>query len=366
MASARYTITENDVLYYLHIHKTAGTSFTQIIIDNLGLERVYQPTSAYEFLTTPPEVVAKTRFLVGHLYHDITPVFTRNPLIITTLRDPIERTISQYAQIHRAANHYAHEWVKNQSLLEYLKDPRSLSIYANLQTRHIGAELNVAKMAAELDPAVREQQLEPHMLQYTNERRNDPRLLETAQQRLESYAFVGLTEQYDESVEVLCDTFGWALPDYPKVMNVGGNRPTDIPQEALDIIYENTRLDADLYETGKRILQARYQESVNQHPERARKASTINVNNLDQAAKRIAQQQSMLDNVQAYNAALEKQLADYDAETKRLTVELNRLYQIENSFGWRFILRVSSLRRKLIPEGSPIENAYQKIRNRFA
>lgn len=373
MSVPRYTITENDVLYYLHIHKTAGTSFTQLIIDNIGVEASYQPTSTYQLLTTPPEIIARTRFIVGHFYQDLTPIFTRNPIVITTLRDPVERTISQYAQIHRAANHYAHEVVKNQSLLEYLKDPRSLPIYANLQTRQIGLDINIAKMAAEIDPKVLEQELEPHILRYASTRYNDPRVLEAAQERLESYAFIGLTEQYDESVEVLCDAFGWELPITPKVLNVGANRPNDIPQEALDIIHENTRLDAELYETGRRILEARYQESVAQHPERVRKESTIHVTNTDHTSIRLAQQQLLIDRFQENVAALEKKIALYDEQVKyydqhvkNLVKEINRLTEIEKSFAWQFTLRLANLRRKLIPEGSTIEAAYHKIRRRFA
>lgn len=324
MSSSQAQLSDNEILYYLHIPKTAGTSFTNIIQKHFAPEAVYQPNSIHEYLNTPPDVVERTRFLVGHLVYDLKPVITRKPIYITMLRDPVERTISEYAQIQRAPHHAAHPIVKNQSLLEYVKDPRNVLIYGNLQTRFIGVDSTLEAGEGWDEVA-------------------NPAVLQRALERLETFTFVGLAERFDEAIEVLCYTFGWEIPKASRVLNVGTNHPADIPQEAIDIIRENTRQDQELYETGKRLFEQRYQQMLVDHPERVRQPKVVIPDQTTQTM-----QQAVIERLKADNEALEKQIA-----------------MIQNSFGWRFILKVAAIRRKLIPEGSVIERGYLKIRNRF-
>ncbi len=62
MGVPRYNLTDNDVLYYLHIPKTAGTSFTEIVIDNLPKGTVRQPTTVEQLINIALEERTNTRF----------------------------------------------------------------------------------------------------------------------------------------------------------------------------------------------------------------------------------------------------------------------------------------------------------------
>lgn len=391
MAVSRYTITENDVLYYLHIPKTAGTSFTDIIIRNFPAHSLFQPIRPYDFTHASAEAAESARFVAGHWFYDLAPIIKRKIVYVTMLRDPVERTISQYAQIKRGTMKFANvQRVKSQSLLEFVKDPDNLYMYANAQTRQLGTSVPTADMVVGLDDLKME--FFQRVLDFPRTRAEDNALLEPALERLESFAFVGLTERFDESLEVLCDTFGWALPAKSETLNISGNRPTDIPQEAIDIIHEHTRLDAKLYEAGKRIFENRYQQFLAEHPSRTPEP-LIDIDTTSQKLKRIPLLQAHIDRLEAENARLVNVVTLHEAERRNF---VNQLDGLTNQFNLvaqklsemeakaaldaenniepppkmssesRFSSQLAALRRKIIPEGSVIEKTYLKIRNRLA
>ncbi len=271
------------------------------------------------------------------------------------LRDPIERTISMYALCRRMSTHYAHDIVKSQSLLQFVTDPRTQPLYVNSQTRYIAIDPNTVEIAKKLSPeALNTFELWRQMENFAPNGFSDPKLLESAKERLQKFAFVGLTEQFDDAVEVLCYTFGWSVPPAPKVLNVSPNRPThdDIPQEAIDIIRENTQLDAALYEAGKELFNAHYDQMLKQHPEKIRQDVSLDSTTIANMQRQIDFQKRLIETLQQENMNLEEQWT-----------AMQRAY--DNSVGWHFVLRVNAVRKKLIPEGSKREVVYRKIRDRL-
>ncbi len=348
MSNQPYSLTKADLLYYLHIPKTAGTSFTQVVIDNVGADAYYQPMSIQQFLGMEPELIEKIRFIAGHLVYDLSPIINRHLVHLTMLRNPVSRTISQYLQVRRVPHSMGNDKVKEQSLLDFVKDPENRFVYANSQTRQFGLDATISKIVETVDPAAYKGDIAPYVLWYSNARYNDANLLELAQSRLENIPFVGLSEQFDQSVELLCKTFGWETPTTQTLLNVGSNALDDVPQEAIDIIHENTRLDAALYEMGKRIFEERYKQWFGESLQTT-SSPAIDLN--------------------AYNSKrveiLQDLITQYEGQIEQLTKENERLSLIEISHAWRITRRIMNLRHKLIPKGSVIETLYLKIRNRL-
>ncbi len=358
MSSAPYQLTDNDILYYLHIPKTAGTSLAAMIKENFEPDQFHLPIHANVFLKTPPETVAKYKFVEGHFYYNLAPFVTKHPVYITVLRNPVELTISYYAQMRRSRPHYGHKLAISQSLLEFVKNPNTRFLWSNLQTRHVATDLNLPEMASKISPeALEDMELERQMDQVAPNGFDDPALLTRAQERLSKFAFVGLVERFDESVETLWYLFGWSSSYTPKVINVAPNRPRDeeISQEVLDVIREHTQLDAALYETGKDLFNARYEQMLKDHPEKIRRDTSKKDDPIEVMQRELDFQKRLIDSLQKEKMFFENQVSEL----------LGVVGRYENSFGWQFVLRFNAARKKLIPEGSKREAIYQKLRDRL-
>jgi len=214
-----------------------------------------------------------------------------------------------------------------------------------LQTRYIGIERNLFELEETLFKNLYQQDnLQQQLDTYLPGGYFDPTLLERAQERISRFAFVGIAERFDESLELLSHTFGWNTPSVAKAINVGTNRPHDdeISQEAIDIIRENTKLDAALYETGKQIFVESYNQMARNHSEKASLSIDLNQDTI---------------------AALQRKI---DFQQKAISQLGEELRLIQTSFGWRFVLRVNEMRLKFIPHGSKIENIYLKFREHLS
>lgn len=303
-----------------------------------------------EFVRLPSDTIAKYKVIAGHHFYNIQSFTPRTPVYITMLRHPVERTISIYAHIRRSSPHYLHQIVKSQSLLDFVTDKRTQPQYINMQTRYIAADPPIAEIAKTLSPeAFQNLELERQIESFQTNGYSDPALLQRAQERLKQFAFVGIAEQFDASVEVLCYTFGWPIPPAPKVFNVATNRPEheEILPEVLEIIRENTQLDAALYETGKQLFIAHYERMLKDHPEMMRRDIGFEDSETATMQRQLVLQKKLITSLEQDKAELE-----------------TRIKSIENSFGWRFVLRFNTLRSKLIPPDSMIENIYLKLRGR--
>ncbi len=343
MSLPTYRLTDNDVLYFLHIPKTAGMTFTDLIKGHFSPAESNVSALMDDFLKLPRQEIENYKFVAGHFFYNLDELVKRHVVYITMLRDPVERTISHYAHLCRQPSPAPNEIVKSLSLLEFARDPRTVYLYANLQTRFIGADANYARLASNIgiQPYTGNQrQPRPDALAVSDFFNDE--LLARAKARMSDFAFVGLTEQFDESIELLCRTFGWQQPPTSKLINVGTNRPTasDISEEALEVIRENNKLDYMLYDYGKQLFLERYGQIKGKDT----LAASPNT-----------------DDLQATLTAMERKIILQEKAIHQLGSELQA---IQNSFGWRFVLRINALRQKFIPRGSKIENIYLKVRGR--
>src|SRR4026208_2316272 len=92
-------LTDNELLYFLHIPKTAGMSFTNFIKSQFAPSESNPDVNLSDFIKTPPEQIAKYKFIAGHFFYGVDDFIKQKPVYITMLRDPVERTISHYAHI---------------------------------------------------------------------------------------------------------------------------------------------------------------------------------------------------------------------------------------------------------------------------
>lgn len=227
-----------DQLVFIHILKTAGQSVMQVLEANFPKrDRLF--ANSHDIVKLPPGSLNRYRLILGHNYYNIHELLGRKPVYMTFLRDPVARTISHYFHWKRTDTHKFYEKVNSQTLAEFVTDPVTRPAVFNYQTRWIASD-NVLKPAAV----------------------NARDLLEVAKQRLEEFAFVGLVEDFDRSIDALVGQFGWKMPRHLEKRNVGKQRAkvADFPAETLQLIREATQGDAELCEFARALFDRRYPE----------------------------------------------------------------------------------------------------------
>jgi hypothetical protein len=246
---------DGDKLFFLHIHKTAGTSLTRFLEDHFDRDRI----SPFYYVEGPGlnelSRAGYFDYLRGHIPYDlIAQVLDTPPFCVTILRNPTERFLSHFAQMRR--NHAKSRRprqpfdLRNMELSELVQDSELVAstLGLNVQVFLVGGKLDLQKGKA------------LRAGEGNQWRRGDGDALELARRRLDEFAFVGLSERFQESLFLLCYTFGWQPPLYLPRLNAALDRlrREDLSAQALDRIAEFNALDFKLYEHGKRVFEARY------------------------------------------------------------------------------------------------------------
>jgi hypothetical protein len=250
---------EPAAVYFLHIPKTGGCTLTHLLRDRFAPEAVAPYCLARDLVDVPPEQMRGYRLFCGHFGYNLPALVGRPMIVLTLLREPVQRVVSLFGHIRRVATHPLHEQVRreNMTLTDFVHDPHGAAYARNHQVYHL-AYLDAAHPAdswRSASPAERAR----GKLEEDAAFRAVPgdELVERAGRRLDRMAFVGLTERMDESVRLLGRTFGWDdLPPPPR-LNATPAGPEDVPASTLNRIRELTELDARVHAHARRLFEDR-------------------------------------------------------------------------------------------------------------
>jgi hypothetical protein len=251
----RVELRPDDVLLYLHIPKTGGTSLISILEAQFGDDEVlplHSPIQEDYFWSFSQSELNSFRFVRGHYRvgpydHHIYKHVVQNPFFITLMRDPTDRIISEYRHISRTSHHPLHEELvsHDRPLHAFLTQPKFRGWIEDRQARQIFGFFP----GWPWDPS------KPRSI-------SDEALLIFAKQRIEQFAFVGLMERFKASVQLLCFIFGWEPPERIPRLNVATDSFAREPLEAdiLNLIEEKTRLDRELYHHARTLFEKRLEQ----------------------------------------------------------------------------------------------------------
>ena len=197
-------------LVFLHIPKTAGTAITSFLREHFDASEV-MPQLEIPFHRSHPiwPLIARHYQLLGvgmHLEHEHVDAFQRGlanerpPFLLTVLREPKKRLLSQYKEWRStsdAAMHVATDELKDAILTartrpfsDFLRseNPMIRVTLDNLQTRLLVGR-NLSRTLS------------------------DAELLSRARHNLAQYDLVGTTASCDATVALLAEAYGWPLPE---------------------------------------------------------------------------------------------------------------------------------------------------------
>jgi hypothetical protein len=204
------------MIVFLHIPKTAGTSFHFILENNFGLSYCHtNHTKKHQFTVADAnfarKVFPRLRAVAGHNLIDPLSLPFPDPFHMTFLREPVARVLSQYQErsiIYRQLR---------RPVLDFEEALRVHPEFENLHVKLMAGECNLAK----------------------------------AKRYLERCHFVGLTEEFDLSLRVLKKLCPYELEvNYQKRRVQTDNsirERLEADPHAMALVREANKLDIELY-----------------------------------------------------------------------------------------------------------------------
>jgi tetratricopeptide (TPR) repeat protein len=240
-------------IIFTHIFKAGGTTLRHVLANQYGEDAVYEinydynnphPHSRFEYRNLTMRQRSRIKVVTGHMPYSegLHYCLTEPYVYITLLRDPIERTISEFYFIHRNTDTDLRRKIVREcpELKDFLESGYSQRNY------------NIRYFAScEVDCSLK---IQPEWI------------LSSAKHNLrEHYNAVGVTERYDEFVILLRRLMKWEnYPFYTK-QNITPGRPKreEIDPHVLRMIEDYNRQDLEFYNYAISI----FEDQISNHGE---------------------------------------------------------------------------------------------------
>lgn len=251
-STLKHPLDANSQLVFLHLQKTAGMTLHAVLDAQFSGPRISPIMYQIEFMEHSPEALERFSLLHGHYFYGILSRLLRGrPIYMTFLRDPVERALSQYAHMQTRQVDPPHAYGVGMDLESFVFHPNASKHITNLQTRMLGARFAIDE-TRDIADALEAEELLVHM--------GKGATAAEAIEVLESIAYFGLTEQFNDSMALLTYTFDWLPTKDVTSRNIGTNKPVRarIPAHVMERIIELNQEDIILYQHAQRLFATRY------------------------------------------------------------------------------------------------------------
>jgi len=217
---------------FLHIQKTAGTGVSNHIINYLKAEKHMRWG---DFAKISKKDLNSYFYISGHFGFDYIADILEGSYAFTFLRDPIERTISEYnfflqLPVTEARKKvFPHlEMVHQMSFEEFIDS--EISNIANRQTRLMNKTIFSAR-------------------EEKDNNYHESEMLEGAKENLHKFSYIGFKETFKEDFYNILKELNIPLPIRNKVVNKSRNKVdvNSLSQDTLEKLESKVHLDRNLY-----------------------------------------------------------------------------------------------------------------------
>jgi len=278
----------NRKFLFIHVMKTGGTSFVDIIGANFSAGQrypdvcvdpnadIFHRMEAYLFIPGLVEYVnamkGRLHMVRGHIPYAVRSLLQDNYVALTLLRDPVERTLSYLKHCRRYhVEHigqdlekiYEDSWFNATFIRDYqtkifsmspreaLAEDRLVDEPPALPPRHaitdengFVAEFEELKKRAPARVSLETFAASTGVIQVDEER------LATARDNLSAVEIVGVTEHYDRFLKRLADEYAWKVKSVP---HRHSGEEDAISPEFRDRIARDNAFDMELYDYARSL-----------------------------------------------------------------------------------------------------------------
>ena len=233
---------------FMHIPKTAGTTFNETILYHISPNIVIYPRDINDYTAFSKEQLELANVITGHYRMQFIELLQCNhvPMLTATfLREPIARSLSQYTQIKETL-------MPDINLPQFLEN-LELRLHITSLTHHY-----LTKLSKLEDVKIIQQHFAfahcPEVIENIT--------LEQAIAKLESFDFIGLTERYAESLEI----FSWITGFDLSVSQLAGQKKNvrqikeNIDEDSINYIKTINEKDTIIYNYSNELFDKRYSE----------------------------------------------------------------------------------------------------------
>jgi hypothetical protein len=212
---------------FLHIEHTGGTTLHDILMRQYGrgLHYIARPAYVEQFMALPMSQKAQMQAVWGHFSYGLHRHMPQPTQYYTLMREPVSRAIASY--------HYLLRRTSGPNYQRYASGEVTWDDHAALPWV---SQTQIGRMIGGDDAELVLHRPSPI----------GPAALEQAQAHIEAqFAFVGLTEYYDESLLLMARLCGWTKPLFYVRRNVGTRK--DAPDHIRQRLYDSTAAERALY-----------------------------------------------------------------------------------------------------------------------